>query len=320
MEMVIPDPNPQTASEFVDSTGLLADPAALRQRAAEDGYLFFRQFLPRDEVLALRAEMLGVVERHGWLQSGQDALGGLINVEALSRVPEELMRTDIGVSTAAYHDVQRLERFHRLPHHPGLLALYRTLFDQEVLVHARHIARMITAHPSVFPTPPHQDFPLIQGSGNTWTCWIPIGDCPVEMGGLTVLRGSHRYGYLPIQPAKGAGGIAVPLCVYDKDWVAGDFASGDILTFPCYTIHRALRCQWKEQIRLSLDVRYQPLSEPVESKSLLPHCELTWEEIYAGWESDDAGENRRLKYYWQNLPLNLSPWDETLLQPKRRIC
>lgn len=85
------------------------------------------------------------------------------------------------------------------------MALYRTLFGKEVLVHARHIGRMITAHPSVFPTPPHQDFPLIQGSSNTWTCWFPVGDCPVEMGGLTVMRGSHHYGYLPIQPAKGAG-------------------------------------------------------------------------------------------------------------------
>lgn len=302
------------SSIFIDSTALLADPSALRQRAAEDGYLFFKQFLPKAEIAALRADMLGVVEKYGWRQKGQDTYGGLIDVDALNQVPEEQMRTDIGVSTAAYNDVQRLERFHRLPHHPRLLALYRTLFDQEVLVHARHIARMITAHKSVFPTPPHQDFPLIQGTSNTWTCWFPIGDCPRELGGLTVLKGSHRYGFLPIQPAKGAGGIAIPLCAYDKDWVEGDFEAGDILTFSSYTIHRALRCQWKDQIRLSLDVRYQSIDEPVEAKSLLPHCDLTWEDIYAGWEKDD------LKYYWRDLLLESSAWDDSYLQPKRRIC
>jgi hypothetical protein len=301
-------------SIFTDSSSLLDHPAALRKRAAEDGYLFFKHFLPKEEIDLLRKDMLGVVDKYGWRQPDQDAYGGLIDVQALNLVPEEKMRTDIGVSIEAYDDVQRLESFHRLPHHPRLLSLYRTLFEKDVLVHARHIARMITPHKSVFPTPPHQDFPLIQGTSNTWTCWFPVGDCPRELGGLTVLRGSHRYGYLPIQPAKGAGGIAVPLCSYDKDWVEGDFETGDILTFSSYTIHRALRCQLKEQIRLSLDVRYQPVDAPIEAKSLLPHCELTWEDIYASWEKDD------LKYYWRELSLEPSPWDDGYLQPKRRIC
>ncbi len=299
---------------FVDSTDLLDKPSALRQRAAKDGYLFFKHFLPAGELLELRAEMLAVVEKYGWRNPGQDARGGLINLDALNQVTEDKMRTDIGVSTAAYDDVQRLEHFHRLPHHPRLLSLYRALFGKEVLVHPRHIARMITAHKSVFPTPPHQDFPLIQGTSNTWTCWIPVGDCPRDLGGLTVLKGSNHYGYLPIQPAKGAGGIAVPLCSYDKAWVEGDFDLGDILTFSSYTIHRALKSQHPELIRLSLDVRYQAVDEPVEAKSLLPHCDLTWEDIYAGWQQED------LKYYWRDLALQSVPWEDSYLQPKRRIC
>jgi ectoine hydroxylase-related dioxygenase (phytanoyl-CoA dioxygenase family) len=314
MDYYLSDGETYRPSSFTDSTALLNNPSALRQRAAEEGYLFFKQFLPKGEIFALRAEMLAVVEKYGWRKKGQDSYGGRIDLEALNQVPEEKMRTDIGVSTEAYQDVQRLERFHRLPHHPRLLSLYRILFAKDIMVHARHIGRMITAHKNVFPTPPHQDFPLIQGTANTWTCWFPIGDCPRELGGLTVLRGSNRYGYLPIQPAKGAGGIAVPLCSYDKDWVEGDFESGDILTFSSYTIHRALRCQHKEQIRLSLDVRYQPIDEPVETKSLLPHCDLIWEEIYAGWEKED------LKYYWRDLPIQSSPWNDDYLQPKRRIC
>jgi hypothetical protein len=61
-------------------------------------------------------------------------------------------------------------------------------------------------------------------------------------------------------------------------------------------------------------VRYQPLDEIVEEKSLLPHCPLSWEEIYADWKKDD------LKYYWRQLPLKLSPWNDKLLRPRRRIC
>ena len=118
------------------------------------------------------------------------------------------------------------------------------------------------------------------------------------MGGLAVLRGSHRKGYLPIQPSHGAGNIAVPLCPGETEWLTTDYATGDVLTFPCFTLHRGTRSRRPDQIRLSLR----------------PHCELTWDQIYAGWKSDD------LKYYWRALPLKLVGWDDSLMQPKRRIC
>ncbi|WP_420645002.1 phytanoyl-CoA dioxygenase family protein [Candidatus Leptofilum sp.] len=303
-------------TQFIDSSLLLRDGnfAALRQRANEEGYLFFKQLLPVQEVLRLREDLLAVVEKYGWREAGQDAQGGLINLNALNQVPDEQMRNDIGVSHAAYDDVQKLESFHALPHHPHLIALYQGLFGQEVFVHPRHIARMITSHRVMSPTPLHQDFPLIQGSTDTWTCWFPLGDCPRSLGGLTVLRASHHEGYIPIQAAPGAGGIAVQLCEGEEVWVEGDYVAGDVLTFPCFTVHKALPCQHKDQIRLSIDARYQAATEPIEARSLQPHCDLTWEEIYANWEQDN------LKYYWRQSTPKLSPWDDTLMQPARRIC
>jgi ectoine hydroxylase-related dioxygenase (phytanoyl-CoA dioxygenase family) len=299
---------------FIDSSELLDDPIELRARAMREGYLFFRGLLPKADVLHVRADELAVIEQHGWRQPKQDALGGLIDVDALNQVPESAMRTDIGVSSEAYCDVQKLASMHRLPHHPRLVALYRTLFESEVLVHPRHIARMITPHQCMTPAPPHQDFPLIQGTRDTWTAWIPLGDYPRECGPLTVCRQSHQLGVIPFVHTSGAGGIAAQLCPDEQDWVEGDFLTGDVLTFPSLTVHRALKSHHKNQIRLSLDVRYQSLAEEVEEKSLLPHCDLSWEQIYDGWSSDD------LKYYWRRLPLNLSPWDDTIVQPKRRIC
>jgi ectoine hydroxylase-related dioxygenase (phytanoyl-CoA dioxygenase family) len=302
---------------FLDSTPILSNGDALRERAATEGYLFFRGLLPAEAILPVRTGLLNVVRQHGWLAQDEGEATGMLDVAALAAVPESAMRTDIGVSAAAYNDVQKLESVHALPHHPKLLALYQTLFADEVLVHARHIIRMISPHPSVFPTPPHQDFPLIQGTQNTWTCWFPLGDCPRSMGSLKVLRGSHKLGYLPLKPAKGAGAIAIQTCPWEEneaDWIEGDFAIGDVLTFPAFTVHKALPSQFADRIRLSFDVRYQPLSEPVEEKSLLPHCGLTWEQIYEGWHSDE------LQYYWRKLPLTYSGWNPKLLQPERRIC
>jgi len=299
---------------FTDSSPFLGNADALKARAQEDGFLFFKHFLPREEILELREAMLEVVGRHGWREPEQDRFGGRINLEAINRVPDDLMRADIGVSAAAYADAMRIEFLHAMPHHPKLLEFYRRLFGREVLVHPRHIARMITGHRVMSPTPPHQDFPLIQGTPNTWTCWIPLGDCPRTHGGLSILKGSHRKGYLPIQPSKGAGGIAVPLCPEEVEWAEGDYEAGDIITFPSYTIHKGLRCKDRSLIRLSLDVRFQPADEPVEQRSLLPHCDSTWEELYRGWKRED------LQYYWQKSDPRLVPWDDSLMQPGRRIC
>jgi ectoine hydroxylase-related dioxygenase (phytanoyl-CoA dioxygenase family) len=304
------------SQDFIDSTPILGDAQALRARADEEGCLFFKHLLPREAVTKLRADMLDVVEQYGWRTPGRDVADSTIDTDALNRVSVETLRTDIGVSIEAYHSVQKLASLHRLPHHPALVALYETLFDGEVLVHPRHIARMITPHHAMVPTPPHQDFPLIQGTAQTWTAWIPLGDCPREMGGLTILRASHRKGYLPIEPARGAGLIAAQLCPGEEQWLTTDYSAGDVLTFPAYTVHKGLPARTKDQIRLSLDVRYQPADQQIEEKSLLPHCELTWEQIYADWPTTYED----LKYFWRREALTMSQWNEALLQPSRRIC
>jgi hypothetical protein len=311
-------PVPGTAREkrslFEDATPLLGNPAALRERAAQAGYLFFKRLLPAEPLLELRRQMLTICAERGWLAKDRDLMEGMVDVDALNRMPEEEMRTDIGVTNEAYRAVQKLELFHALPHYPNLLALYRILFDAEPLPHPRHIARMITPHRAMFPTPPHQDFIHIQGARQTWTCWFPVGNCPREMGSLTTLRGSHRNGVVSVTPAKGAGNLASILCPHEIDWVEGDFEMGDVLTFDSCTVHRALRSRHRDRIRLSCDVRFQAADDVIQENSLNPHVDLSWEEIYAGWE------NRELQYYWKKHDMRLSPWDPSLQWQKERIC
>lgn len=300
--------------QLEDSTALLDDPERLRAKAAEDGYLFFRGLLPPEPVLAVRRDILGVLDGFGWLDREAPLEDGVLDDEAVNRIPAEELRVDIGISTEGYVRVQQVQSMHRLPHHPALLRLYSQLFGEEVFVHPRHIIRVMTSHRSLRPTPPHQDFPLIQGSQNTWTCWSPLGDCPAELGSLSVMPGSHRLGYVPIEFADGAGGIGAQLCRDDGDWAGADFGVGDVLTFPAYTIHKALPAQLRDRVRLSMDVRFQPASEPIEARSLTNHSDAPWEQIYRDWEVDDV------QYYWREDAPRLSPWDDSLMQPGRRIC
>ena len=62
----------------------------------------------------------------------------------------------------------------------------------------------------------------------------------MELGGLSVLRGSHREKVLDVTTAPGAGGNESILCGLDYAWVQDHYECGDILTFPSHMVHKAL--------------------------------------------------------------------------------
>jgi hypothetical protein len=278
---------------FVDSTPLLADPEALRARAREEGYLFFSSLLPSESVLDLRRRILEICARHGFLAGGTP-------LDAAVAAPGAQCREGDAGYMAAYDDIQRLEAFHALAHQPPLLAALRALFGEEVLAHPRNIARVMFPQNNRFTTPAHQDFVHVQGTEETWTSWIPLGDCAAELGGVEVLAGSHRFGVLPAHRAEGAGGLGVQTDQLGLTWRGGDYRCGDVLLFHSLVVHRGRDNHTPDRLRLSVDYRFQGVSQPVEGRSLLPHFNrLSWEEIYQGWERED------LQYYWKQLDLRL---------------
>ncbi len=303
-------------TEFIDSTPLLDDPEALRARAADLGYLFFRQLLPVEPLLDVRRRMLQVLDRHGWIAPGSDLMAGLADKPAYAAVPQEdIDFCGVGVGAAAYREIQHIEAFHQLAHHPALLSVYRKLFDAPVLPHPRNIARIMIPTDHDIPTPPHQDFIHIQGTKNVWTAWFPLGDCPIELGPLTCLAGSNKDGLLTYKAAEGPGGLEAYLCELDHPWALGDYQAGDVLTVSSETVHRALPNTEGEHVRLSCDFRYQPAAEDIHEGSLDVHCSVdSWDAIYAGW-SDDS-----LKYYWRDTDLRYSDWDEKIRWQQNKIC
>lgn len=283
-------------NEFAISNDLLSDADALRQRAQADGYLFFRGLADQDALRQLRRQILGFCADAGWLQPGTDPNDAIAapGVAPIEGQPDYM---------SVYDRVMRLEAFHAFAHQPALLAVLDALFGEPTLVHARNIARIIFPQATQHTTPAHQDYIHIQGTPDTWTAWMPLGDCPHELGGLAVLPGSHRQGLYPVQKSLGAGGHGIPLDTLPNEWVSSEFMAGDVLLFHSHTVHRGLPNRTANQIRLSVDYRYQGESQPVVPDSLRPHYgRLTWEEIYAGWQSPD------FQYYWQEKPLRLVEW------------
>jgi len=290
---------------FQDSTPLLSDPAALRNLIETDGFLFFRGLLPRAAVLDVRRQILEICTQYGWIEGGDRLMDGTVTPAAHTMTPD----CGVGVSRAAYQDIYRLEAFHRLAHHPAILGVIEAVCGEGVLVHPRHIARMMFATAANAPTPPHQDHVHIQGTQSVYTCWLPAGDFPETLGGLAIMPGSHRLGVLPLRAAEGAGGREVIMAEAKPAWVHGDFEAGDALVFHSLTVHKAVPNQFPDRLRLSVDYRYQPLSMPIQENSLKTHCDMmTWDEVYAGWPTDE------LKYYWQKHSLQFQDFDWALLE------
>ena len=278
--------------EFRVSNDALAEPAELRQRMADDGYVFFRGLLDPDRLRGLRRDMLEVIAANGWLVPGTDPMDGIAD-------PNERCTEGDLAYVEVYHQLYRLESFHRAGHWPEVIDVLAKVIDGPVFAFPHKIARLWFPQYTEHTTPLHQDFVHFQSSREVYSCWHPVGDCPRELGGLAVLPGSHRVGRVVDHHfSLGAGSLSIDPSEHEDGWVSTDYEIGDVLFFHCLTIHGALPNVTPDRLRVSLDNRYQPLGAPATDHMLDPHLSghrpLSWEQVYAGWSGSED-----LRYYWQ---------------------
>jgi hypothetical protein len=282
---------------FVDSTDLTADGAALAERMRRDGYLFLRGLLPRGDVAEVQRQVGEVVRADGWLKADRPVSEAVADLAGFCVDPDPIYLKTL-------RRINRLEAYHALKHHPRIIDLFERMLGGAILPHPRVLMRNIFPAREEYTTKAHQDFPNVQGTTEVFTTWIPLVDCPMETGPLQVAAGSHTQGVYDFHIGAGAGGIEIkdPL---DGRWVSGPFAVGDVLIFHSMTVHKGVPNR-SDRLRMSIDVRFQRVSEPFNFDNATPDGQpLTWEEVYADWKSDE------LKYYWKRLPLTPKPFDRT---------
>lgn len=285
----------KNVAPFQDATKMLEAPDKLRAFAKREGYLFFKNLLPEQDILNLRKQVLALIQKCGWLDNRSPIMLGI----AAPNVPENKDSTPEWRDF--YGNVQKLQAFHALALHPRLIRPLELLFNEPVLPHSRNILRVLFPNSARYSTPPHQDNYYIGGSDNTWTAWFALGDCPNELGGLACAPGTHTQGKRETHTAEGAGGRGVHVDE-NTHWAAAPMNCGDVLYLHSLTVHQG-RDNQSNRLRLSCDYRYQPRSHPVREDSLQPHLHvLTWEDIYQNWPANDP-----VKYYWQNWDLTIVP-------------
>lgn len=239
---------------LADSKPLISDPERLRERAAHDGFLFFRALLPTALVESLRECVLDYASRAGWLNSSY---------------PSGAARAVAGKRVGYYQDPDWVSLQAHVQSRPEMWALGEAAAIHSVLqavdsrssylfLSTANTCRVFSAHPDM-ATQPHQDAHYVRLMQDFWTAWIPLGDCPQQLGPLALLAGSHQGG---LQPHSGEGIVDGGVTVSDEAvWSTTDFRCGDVALFRPHTLHRSLPNCSADTLRLSVDFRYGFWSE-----------------------------------------------------------
>ncbi|WP_112246183.1 phytanoyl-CoA dioxygenase family protein [Kribbella monticola] len=225
------------------------DREALRARLARDGYLYLRGLLPVAEVLTFRRYYFSKVEPVG------DDLAGFRRVLFGEVVP--------GAEYAAFCS------------QPALRGWFEWFLGGETFLHKRKIIRRTRPGENGIGTATQAHYDLVylrEGTDQVLSAWIPLGDCPVTLGGLTYLEGSHHRvlreeaeGRLKRPAASITADLPGLAEEYDARWLVADYEAGDVVIHTAHTIHAALD-NVSETTRLSTDIRYQRADAPVDER------------------------------------------------------
>jgi ectoine hydroxylase-related dioxygenase (phytanoyl-CoA dioxygenase family) len=91
--------------------------------------------------------------------------------------------------------------------------------------------------------------------------WVPVTDATVENGCLQVIPGSHRRDLLDHCPTSGNLGIPDKLLKL-QEAVPVPMRAGSALIFGQQLIHGSRDNVTRDEVRISMDLRYQPAGQP----------------------------------------------------------
>jgi len=277
---------------FTESNNLLKNPSRLRKRLRDDGYLFLKGILPKKDVLEVRRKVLEICEENGWLQKETKLMEGLTDHIPIQEGTEAYSKV--------YEKVQSLEGFHRLKLHNNFKNILEDIFEEPVIPFPQTIGRIAFPKDNLNKTHPHQDWIFVGGSTESISCWTPLGDTPIEIGGLTILEGSHKAGFLEPRLARGPGHRTVDIDP-ELEWVQSDYENGDLLLFKMLTIHAASENLSQHRLRLSIDFRYTGESHVINDEWMVPHLspnnpDMNWNFLESEWKDSPTA------HYWERLP------------------
>jgi len=264
------------------------------RRFEEDGYVWVKNVMPREDVLDMREAYFSHLAPTGILKPGTSPRDGIFDERE-----DPIAHNGVGGRDLP-EDIERVNRLieaHKAPfylaflEHPQLRKFVRGFmgWQKDVLV-----KRTLLRHnvPNGLSTGVHYDRLFLRaGEAEFLTAWVPIGDCSAEGGGLIYLEHSDDIGHemeeefkkrnMELSPEERISGFNTNMqrdgqLTHDvenftKDieqgvyggktlkrrWLVGNYEAGDVIFHNPYLLHGAAKNEARDgRIRLSTDLRF----------------------------------------------------------------
>lgn len=254
--------------EFRDSTSLMADSQALQTRMSEDGYVFLRGVVGASAIAMARHEVFSRLADVG--EIAEPPVDGIFT----GRSDRAERHPDRG---EFWQSVSEGPALRRVTHGPEIHYVLETLFGEPARGYDFIFLRPGVTGRSTFL---HYDLPFFsRGTKKVVTAWTAIGSVPTIEGSLFVLENSHRFDDLikPVEqidynskesPQVQMTGDAIEFArSRGSRLLTANFELGDMILFGMTTMHGSFdNCSPIRRTRLSVDVRWQPASEPIDDR------------------------------------------------------
>ena len=265
--------------KFRDSSA--GDAHQWRTHLADNGYVFLRGVLDRDEVMTAREEVFSRLVEVGEIEP--PGIEGIATGRSRRRELEDDL---IGF----WRSVSEGPALRRVSHGLRIRAIMQKIFDEP----ARPQDYLWLRPRAVgWSTGLHFDHPFFaRGSPRVHTVWIPLGDIPFCDGPLTLVEGSNKFlDLIDSVHARDSQSNSSPTVAeqtaFEGEWSAdaiaflrqrnarllsAEFCAGDVLVFTPDILHGSLDNHSRiGSTRLSCDVRYQPESDPLDERYFGPN-------------------------------------------------
>jgi len=256
--------------------------ATLREQYRAQGYLWLTGILDRREVLTFRRRYFAAFADAGLplIAPGSDAVDGICD-----RSPAD---ADPGLYHKVTAEIVRWAEYEAFCLAAPIRRFYEAFLEGAPYLHKRKLIRHgKPGDPRT--TGAHYDLIYLRGgTDRICTSWIPIGDTPVECGGLVYLEGSDAWGRRKeaefaarnrdLHPEERisaynknmqAGWLSNDLASMadelDTRWLAADYEAGDMVVHSPYIVHAStMNVDPERRIRLSTDIRYQRVRDEID--------------------------------------------------------
>lgn len=256
-------------------TGL--PPETLRARYAEDGYALLKGAVSAQAVTDLREAYFRLFD--GSFFKDGDARRGAFSGQEQPGLPGH------GIAGHPAYSFVRSDTFRAFLATPALKAIAEIFFGGPAeLIRRTPLRHFIPGRKRASRA--HLDRTYIDGvAADVVTIWVPLGDCPLDAGGLLYLEGSHQDAVLENARASAPNDRtdARPI-THDLKWLSDaskrrwlytDYRAGDVVVHSPAVVHASLDGEI-DHMRVSTDVRFRRAGSPSDPR---------WHD---DWSADDG--------------------------------